>query len=286
MSDAERQSPRTAIRSWLQHTDSKSPAKPSDAFSEQKIIEWGSRHHSRRYHKTRYMSGTKDQHDEEAGREHQRHNESRKRQKRVTNRVPLVNSHQARPQIHTKDNATVNSDGFGLAARLGLHAPFRAFREQSDNEIPDAQARPRKRRRSRSSTSSYLEPAAANDLSDIDHGRPTYATILRTASTGPEPGDRGNKIVPRTSQDSETVLPSPDKLLKSYERRPRHKTRQDRYEFKDNNRDSEKTKQAAKKDRREQKQTKHKRKEKSGAALMNDFAAQNVAHDRLTVSFT
>ena len=78
------------------------------------------------------------------------------------------------------------------------------------------------------------------------------------------------------------MILSPEKL--SYERRPRHKTRQDRYELKGNNKDSEKMKQATKKDRGEKKQKKHKRKEKSGTALMHDFAAQNVAHDRLTVS--
>lgn len=286
MSDAERQSPRTAIRNWLQVADSKSTTENADAFPEQQPINLGLRHHSRRHHTTRYSSETKHPHDEEAGRKQQRHNKSGARQKRVTDEILLLNSHQAQPQIHPKPNTASNSNSLGLAERLGLHAPFRTFKDHSDQDIVDVQGRPRKRRRSRSSTSSYLEPAAATDLSENGHDHPSHATILRTTNGGPALGDRGKNTSPMASQSSETMLPSSEKLLKSYERRPRHKTRQDRYELKDNNRHSGKMKQAAKKDREGRKQKKHKRKEKSGAALMHGFAAQNVAHDRLTVSCT
>ena len=286
MSDAERQSPRTAIRSWLQHTNSKSTAERAGAFSEQQRFDHRSKHRSRRHRRTRYPSETNNRHDEEAGRDLQKQSESGKRQKRFTNRELLVNSDQGRPQIPSKDTIAVNSNGLGLAERLGLHAPFRTFKEQSEVDSLDIQVRSHKYKPSRSSTSSYLEPAAANDLSENDHDRPSHATILKMASTGLALGNRSNNISPTASQGSEIMLPPPHKHLKSYERRPRHKTHQDRYELKDSNRDSKKTKQVAKKDRREQKQKKHKRKEKSGAALMNDFAAQNVAHDRITVSCT
>ncbi len=279
MSDAERLSPRTAIRNWLHVTDSKLTAKPTNAFAEQRDTEQRSKRHSKRHHETMYPSKAKIQHDKDAGQKHQRNNKSGTREKRVTDKVLLVNSHQAKPQANFTENTALNSDGLGLAERLGLHAPFRTFKDHSDNDTVDVQGRPRKRRRSRASTSSYLEPAAPADLSDNDHDHPIHATIVRTASSGPVLGDRVKKTSPTMSQGSE-------KLLKAYERRPRHKTRQDRYELKDNNRDSEKKKQAAKKDRGEKKQKKHKRKEKSGAALMHDFAAQNVAHDRLTVSYT
>lgn len=286
MSNDERQSPRTAIRNWLQLTEKKLTAKPTNEFSEQQDIERRSRHHSRRHRPTRYPSEIKDQRDEAAGRKHQRHNNSGTRQKRVTDEVLPVNSHQAQSQIYLNKDAAGNSEGLGLAERLGLHAPFRTFKDRSDHDILDVRSHSRKRRRSRSSTSSYLEPAAANDLLDKHQDDPSHATVLRTASAEPALGDRVKKSSPTASQGSEMMLLSPEKLLKSYERRPRHKTRQDRYELKGNNKDSEKMKQARKKDRGEKKQKKHKRKEKSGTALMHDFAAQNVAHDRLTVSCT
>lgn len=276
MSDSERQSPRVAIRNWLQTTDSKLNAKPTDALREGQDIERPSRRHARRHHTKRYRSETKDQHAEEAGRERPTHDNSE------------LNSRQAQSRLHSKENIAVKSNSLGLAERLGLHAPFRTFKDHSDNSVPDVEGCPRKRRRIRSSTSSYLEPAAANDLSDNGHDRPHYTMILHTANERPAFGDRGKNTSSTASQGSETLLPSPEKLLKSYERRPRHKTRQDRYELKDSSRDGVKTLKTAKKDRAEkmQKKHKHKRKEKSGAALMHDFAAQNVAQDRLTVSCT
>ena len=276
MSDSDRQSPRVAIRNWLQATDSRLHAKPTDALPEGGNIERGSRHHVRRHHTKRHRSDTKDQHGEEAGRKRPRHDNSG------------LNSRQAQTQPHSKENSAVKSEGLGLAERLGLHAPFRTFKDYSDNSIPDVEGRPRERQLIRSSTSSYLEPAAAIDLSDNGHDRLSHTTIRRTANERPALGDRGKNTSSTASQGSETPLPSPEKPLKSYERRPRHRTRQDRYELKDSHRDSVKTLKTAKKDRgeRTQKKHKHKRKEKSGAALMHDFAAQNVAHDRLTVSCT
>lgn len=283
MSGAERQSPRTAIRKWLQLTDNTSAAKPADALPEQQNIEQTSRHHPRRHRRTRHTAETEDQQDEDAGREHRRHSKSGSRQKHVTDETLFLNSRQAQPRKYSKENAVINPDGLGLAERMGLHAPFRTFKDHSDDNIHEAQIGPRKRRCNRSSTSSYLEPAAANDLSDNGHDRPNHTTKLRTI-TGPSLNNRGRNNSPTASHDSE-MLPSPKKLLNSYERRPRHKTRPDRYELKENGRQRKDTKQDAKKYPEKKKRKKHQRKEKTGAALMHDFAAQNVAHGRLTVSF-
>ena len=76
---------------------------------------------------------------------------------------------------------------------------------------------------------------------------------------------------------------SPEKPAKTYERRSRHKTREDRYEVKQGKTHKEENKQELKK--KNKKQGKRKRKEKSGAALMSSFSAKNIARDRLTVSF-
>ena len=286
MSDAEQQSPRAAIRKWLQTTDSKSLTRPAEALPEQQNSRRGFRYHSRRGQWTRCPSETKGPHDEEAAREHRRHSKSGSRQKHVTERSLLVNPLQARPRKNSEASTTVITDGHGLAERLGLHPPFRTFKDRSDDNIAAAQSRPRKRRHSKSSTSSYLEPAAANDLSNNDHARSSHATILSTVSERPAVGDRDNYVSPTASKGGEVILPSPEKLLKPYEKRPRHKTRIDRYELKESSRHSKKTKQDAKKDRVDKKQKKQKRKEKSGVALMHGFAAQNVVHDRLTVSCT
>ena len=283
MSDAKPQSPRAAIRKWLRSTESKSAVKPVNTATKQQEIEWGSRHPSRTHRLIEYASETEDQYEEKARRKRQRHSKCGIRQKRATDEVCLVNSEQVQPRIHPEHNTAVNADGFGLAEKLGLHPPFRTFKDHSDNDFLDFQGRQRKRKHSRSSTSSYLEPAAADDLSDNDHNRHRHATRSRPVRAGPILGRTEKTDLPTASPDSESLLLSPEKLLKSYERRPRNKTRQDRYELKDK---SEKTKQATRRDRADKKQKKRKRKEKSGAALMHDFTAHNVAHDRLTVSCT
>ena len=282
MSDAERQSPRTAIRKWLQVTDNKSTARPANALPERQNIQRGSKHHSRQHHITRYQPETEDQHDKAAGRNNPKYNKNGTRQKHVAEKTHLVNSLQAQPGKHSIANP-VDPDGLVLAERLGLHPPFRTFKDHSDGSIPKVKNRTRKRKRSWSSSSSYLEPAAVSDL-DNDDDRPSHATMLRTVSTRPALGDRGNNNSHTTSQSSEMVDPSAEKKLKLYERRPRHKTRIDRYELKENIRHGKKTKQDAKKESGKKKPKKHRRKEKSGAALMHDFTAQNVAHNRLTVS--
>ena len=283
MSNSEWQSPRKAIREWLLDTNNKSTAKPANVCPEQQDIERRPRHHSRRHHRTRYPPEITGQHEDTAGRKHQTDTESGTQQKWVSGKVRLVDSRRAQPKIDLRENTAVNANGLGFAEQLGLHAPFRTFKDHSNHDISDAQIRPRKRRHSRSSTSSYLEPAAANDVSDTGSGHLGHATMQRAAHSGPALGNRGKHNSPTACQGFE-ISPSPEKVLKSYERRPRRKTRKDHYELKEVDRDSGKTKQAVRKDREVKKQKKHKRKEKSGATLMHDFTAENVAHDRLTVS--
>ena len=282
MSGAE--SPRTAIRKWLQGTDSKVTAKPAETLSEQQKIERNSRHHSRPHRRTRYHSETESPHDEKASRKRQRYDKDRNRQKKIPDKALSVTPLQAQSQKHSKATAAVIPDSHGLAERLGLHAPFRVLRDRSDDSIPEVQSRPQKRRRCRSSTSSYLEPAATEAFSDNDHAGSSRSTILRTAGTRPALNEEDNNSPPQALKDSVTLLPPSEKLSISYRKRPRHKTRKDRYELKESCRHKEKTEQDAKKNRKEKKPKKPKRREKSGAALMHGFTAQNVVHDRLTVS--
>ena len=140
--------------------------------------------------------------------------------------------------------------------------------------------RPRKRKRKASSTISYLEPAVVDELPDAQDGKWTPFERERTRRLPSGDDDGGLKYPSEFLRRPDQTTLLPEKPAGSYERRPRHKTREDRYELKDGTRDKKKV---AKKDSQEKKQKKHKRREKSGAALMHSFTAQNVSHDRLTV---
>lgn len=166
---------------------------------------------------------------------------------------------------------------------LGLHAPFRSFgREKTDMEMNKDPARPsRKRKRKHSSASSYLEPATFlvhKGVAD-NGGDQTKASV----SQGHH-GEQNDSASQSSSDfpDTPVIRSIPqEQPNKYYQRRSRHKTREDRYELKQV---KETKKRKKKKERGAPKnERKRKRKEKSGAALMHDFTAQNVVHDRLTV---
>lgn len=143
--------------------------------------------------------------------------------------------------------------------------------------------RARKRKRKASSTISYLEPAVVDELTDAENGKRRPYEEERTRRLPPSVDDGVLKSLSGFSRRPDQTTALPEKPAESYERRPRRKTREDRYELKDGTRDKKKV---AKKDSQEKKQKKHKRREKSGAALMHSFTAQNVSHDRLTVRWS
>ena len=167
----------------------------------------------------------------------------------------------------------------GLAERLGLHAPFRTFADHDTNERSER----RRRKRGRSlSISSLLEPAEeALDPQD-NHTRIAFDGAGTRAA---KPGHPLSDVNVGTS-DSPCRTPSLSKQPeKRYERRPRRKTKEDKYKVKQDGDKS--TKQRARKERRkgtDKPNKKGKRKEKSGDALMHTFSAPNIAQERLTVS--
>lgn len=155
---------------------------------------------------------------------------------------------------------------------LGLYEPFRSFgREKTDMDMDkDQTSYDRKRKRRHSSMSSYLEPATFVIHTDVgDQGC--------DQNNAPVSQELNAELSPTSAIKS---IPQ-EKLNRDYGRRPRHKTREDRYELKQvkeaGKRKREKDEGAPKKNR------KRRRIEKSGASLMHDFTAQNVTHDRLTV---
>ncbi|KAL8776578.1 MAG: hypothetical protein Q9213_008214 [Squamulea squamosa] len=76
-------------------------------------------------------------------------------------------------------------------------------------------------------------------------------------------------------------MDSPDKAAKTYEKRPRRKTREDRYELKKDKKHDQTNEGRAK--AHDKRKKKRKGVEKSGAALMQKFSAKNVETDRLTL---
>lgn len=163
----------------------------------------------------------------------------------------------------------------GLAERLGLHAPFRTFGSGEDELTYDSGARKRKANRRRpESLSSLLEPAENNlQLGQEDVEREELYNLSastkdhQTHNDGTEAGSMSRV--------------TPTKETRSYERRSRRKTRENRYNVE---KDAKRLAKKPKRDDATRKEKKRKRKEKSGNTLMHDFSASNVAKDRLTVS--
>lgn len=279
MAGDERQSPRAAIRSWLDKTISNSRPFPNDAGIEPHGQDLGSRHHSTREEKRLRPSI------EPTGQCDDRHL-AKRRGRRESREVPERDMHTSIPlKSHGEEYARKRSElrlgDSSFAEALGLHTPFRNFREQDDNPGIDKHdsVHRRKRRRKASSTTSCLEPAVPSGVTDSDNGQQMPDGRLEPSKQSPSE-DEDDRSSSGSSQRTVTAKPCPQKPTKSYERRPRHKTREDRYELKESTGDK---KRPAKDEGRKKKPKKHKRKEKSGAALMHSFTAQNVSHDRLTV---
>ena len=165
----------------------------------------------------------------------------------------------------------------GLAERLGLHAPFCTFRDDVSQigHGSDAARRKIKRRRT-SSSSSRLEPAPFNIVSGSEETADDELHEFEAKSKR-----QRTRRHPKSDSEADHHLSDPPPARpKNYERRSRYKTREDKYSLKQKGqRPTNKQKDGIVK-----KVKKRKRKEKSGNALMHDFAASNVAQDRLTVS--
>ncbi|MCJ1283674.1 hypothetical protein MMC26_003005 [Xylographa opegraphella] len=165
-----------------------------------------------------------------------------------------------------------------LAERLDLHAPFRHMEAkglQGDDQLKVAVSRNKRKRAS--SSSSYLGPAIADAHTAYQHDRGGHSPDGDAKVRGDK---RGLTILASAISDASMsqVASSPAKPSKSYERRARHKTKEDRYELKHGV-----TNVQAPKERKTMKSTRPSRKEKTGAALLHNFAADNVSSDRLTL---
>lgn len=177
----------------------------------------------------------------------------------------------------------VDKCGQTIPSRLGLQAPFRLLGDEDCSR--DLQRHDRhhtkKRRISISSDTTYLQPATAL-------GKVESESDNRNSSRRHHPGlcliniddaDSASSIISSSSYSVTDYLPK--KPAKTYERRPRHKTRGDLYEKQQKKeRAKAKAKNAAKTGE------KRKRKAKPGVIPTDNFMAKNVTRDRLTVRYS
>lgn len=161
-----------------------------------------------------------------------------------------------------KRPAVAASQDTNLAKRLGLHAPFSTLPEDL-NVASIGTAHPRKKGRLRASSDSFIDEIPPQ----ISHpeGKELFPSRLRVGSDDP-------------SANYPTSA-SP----KKYQRRKRHKTREDRYDLKVP---------GGRKRERENHQviqmqlgkSRCRRKQRGGNAVTYDYTAANVAQERLSVS--
>ena len=273
------QSPRAAINSWLSNTHlisqpQKCPDKPKhrddNDFSRRRSNDESNEPHQR--HKS-----TRKKHTPSS--KNKRHAKHGKGRDRSSSHHDISQSYKL-PSLHEpKRHMRTEVEELPLAERLGLHAPFRNLDIRYGDEDIDASdlGQARKKRQRRSSSSSALEYAPASHSSiDIDsdgiHGEvPSQVESSRVGT------DKQQTVHSKVVASSSPVRPE-----QLYERRPRRKTRKDRYELKESS-GRERKNQSKKEGTEERNPKRRKRKEKSGATLLQTFSAGNVASDRLTV---
>ncbi|KAL9016098.1 MAG: hypothetical protein Q9185_006534 [Variospora sp. 1 TL-2023] len=252
MSSPKRQSPRTAIKKWLAHTEPESLTKVKPSID---------RPDKDRASKDEPKQSLKPAGGECSNRRFPAEQQRKPRHGRVH---------------HVSENKNTAKTELNLADQLGLHAPFRSFATRTAEIPPQSQLdrERRKRRRQLSSSSSDLEPAACfrEDMKKQD--------VIEDAAAKQRRHEGRHESIDVLSL-SNVIITSPKKPLKTYERRPRHKTREDRYELKENKKRN--TSKADEKAARPKSKKSKKRNEKSGAALMHGFSAACVDSDRLTL---
>jgi hypothetical protein len=132
----------------------------------------------------------------------------------------------------------------------------------------------RKRRRG-SGTSSLLEPFVNRERRDIKDRQP----VVSVSSSKVDSSDATS-----ASTSSASSAPSISSSSEKYQRRPRHRTKADKYHLKSKSKTKSKKK---KKNEKMKKKPKHasrkKHKSKAVTGLVQTFQAKNVPKDRLTV---
>lgn len=173
-------------------------------------------------------------------------------------------------------------DDENLPQRLGLYAPFRSFGRQSNDMDVDQYSIPalaRKRKRNLPSASSDVEPAIFQAHTKLK----THGRVQRSITSA-----RVDTELEESVSDSDSALSK-----NVYERKPRRKTREDRYDLNQDifvknpsKRKRIRESHGGERDgkRRDRTRSDGKRRKKSGSTIMHEFVSKNIAPQRLTVS--
>ena len=244
MSDGDRVSPRDAISHWLENTKTRS------------LLPQGHREYR-------------------TDRQHTRRKEERSEDHRaaqyladgscMTSRRPADTRHPR--QIRISDTSERLREAYTNAHMVHL----------LEHHSPRRKIDPTMKRRQvlRATQESILEPAASVDLRAHTDRHPMASEYDSKYDKGLEPSERAPETVqPEISHSAQAL----------YERRPRHKTRKDRYEPKQSRAAGIEVERKHDHEELAPRGKKRKRKEKSGAAVMQNFEAQNISQDRVTVS--
>ena len=172
-----------------------------------------------------------------------------------------------RPDLHHEDGS------WDLASELDLLPPFR---HMDKRKLHSERTSPHRSKRKRD-VSSPLPPESLASHSLVGDVAGARGCIKGVDSGSTMKGSQAYAdSPPHTSSSSSIPLDEPP--AKSYKRRPRHRTKANRYDLKDVGKTKARAKEPSSRQRKKQK-----RREKTGGALLHSFSATNVAQERLTV---
>ena len=272
MPELDCQSPRTAIEQWLRHTDTKAwPLhKQSDSCRLRHPTEV--RNHARHH----YQKATPSVPERSGSRQIQQHYRQSHHHHRAERAAKHPNLGTALLPTHFKRQRRNPNP----ASEVRLHGPTTTSERPPVNQNAALRSYHERKQRVTSLQSSHIESAMNSDLTGLSDDVPSNYEG-HCMLTGKFKSARGCAHSP-AAMSSSNIHPASRHPTRSYERRPRHKTRADRYELKQ---DKAAKSLSAVQDESRRKTQKRKRREKSGAMLMHEFTAQNVSHGRLTVRY-
>ena len=278
-------SPRANIREWLSKTIQSVPAETTQTLAQthahhlrrEDRVSPHSGHPNRSSHASQLPRVQSTKHHKHHTRDQRRYNghhspEERARYGRTSSVVDLHKAEKAGLRSGPKES--------GIAERLGLQGPFRAF--SYEDRLSVETSRPQKHRPGGFLSSPDLQPASATDIERSSKDRVDSKNAQQAKASRYIVAARSSASCSKGTTHSTILFSSPKQVSKSFERRPRHKTREDRYEVKD---DSTRTRRPRRSDRERKDTKKPNRKMKLGRNLRHEYTAPNVSKDRLTVRF-
>ncbi|KAG4438521.1 hypothetical protein IFR05_005995 [Cadophora sp. M221] len=163
----------------------------------------------------------------------------------------------------------------------GAHVEYPAHRTPLDLAIASGPSK-RKRKHDSSSDSSLLEAPIRPLSHQWKQDGPRSVSPRQPENQQTTPRKKGKVASSDSGLSSHPATPSPPK--ETFEKRARHKTREDRYEPKKKDKKSGKiTGEKSSRKKREKRGDRKKAARKAGDELMQNFSSKSIAQDRLTI---